>query len=155
MGTEVAETFGLCGFFCSNIEIRSVRAFLAAGELMMFDFFSRVWCQISLRSLISSSFVAVRQFLNCMYKLTLKSSSYSCYHYSNSMSNSLDYQLRGRRKFDIRIPISREKNKFYSEDTTQNVSNASSTSRWWAPTVELLDRWTKHTSEGRDWLWLF
>lgn len=81
MGTEVDETFGLCGFFCSNIEIRSVRAFLAAGELMMFDFFfSRVWCQISLRSLISSSsFVAVRQFLNCMYKLTLKSSSYSCY----------------------------------------------------------------------------
>ena len=40
MGTEVDETFGLCeGFFCSNIEIRSVRAFLAAGELMMFDFF--------------------------------------------------------------------------------------------------------------------
>lgn len=129
MGTEGDETFGLCGFFCSNIEIRSVRAFLAAGELMMFDFFSGVWCQISLRSLISSSFVAVRQFLNSMYKLTLKSSSYSCYHYSNSMSNSLDYQLRGRRKFDVRIFISREKNKFHSEDTTQNVSNASSTSR--------------------------
>jgi hypothetical protein len=35
VGTEVDETFGLCG---SNIEIRSVRAFLAAGELMMFDF---------------------------------------------------------------------------------------------------------------------
>lgn len=123
MGTEVDETFGLCGFFCSNIEIRSVRAFLAAGELMMFDFFfSRVWCQISLRSLISSSsFVAVRQFLNCMYKLTLKSSSYSCYHYSNSMSNSLDYQLRGRRKFDaIRIPnFEREKQVLFRGHDTE------------------------------------